>query len=163
MSERINVTVGLLALAAAACSAPAPERAADEGGSEPAIVDMSGVGSVAPGNSVDMTPTTPLVPSDTGSEVAAPVVPQPMDIVLDAFDDGDGEFTSAAGFSGRWRTYSDGTGSVTPAVGTPIVPVDGALHVSGMGFSTWGVGVSVDLDTGMGARRCGERVRRLVA
>ena len=152
MSERINVTVGLLALAAA-CSAPAPERTQDEGGSQPANVDMSSGGAVAPGSAVEsMTPTTPAAPSGTASELP-PEVPQPMDVVLDAFDDADAEFASAAGFSGRWRTYSDGTGSVTPAVDTPVAPIDGAVHVSGMGFSTWGVGLSVDLDTSMGARR----------
>ena len=34
-----------------------------------------------------------------------------------------------------------------PAVDTPVVPVDGAVQVTGSGFATWGVRLSIDLDT----------------
>jgi hypothetical protein len=82
---------------------------------------------------------------------AEPLPPVPMNFVLDDFEDGDGQLSSE-GFSGRWRTYSDGTATVTPAVNAPIVPEAGALHVNGTGFTSWGVGASVDLDDASGRR-----------
>jgi len=96
-----------------------------------------------------MAPGTGDMPSAVPT---APEAPLPMDFVLDDFEDGDGDLSSE-GFAGSWRTYSDGTGTVTPAVDSPIVPVDGAVHVSGSGFSTWGVGLSIDLDTSSGQRQ----------
>lgn len=68
-----------------------------------------------------------------------------MDVVLEDFEDGDGQL-SAPGFSGSWRTYSDGTGQVTPPVDAPVVPVDGVVRVTGSGFTEWGVGLAVDLN-----------------
>jgi endoglucanase len=81
--------------------------------------------------------------------VSNPTPPLPMNVVLEDFADGDGRLSSS-GFNGRWRTYSDGTGQVTPAVDAEIVPVDGAVHVTGSNFSTWGVGLSVDLNNPTG-------------
>lgn len=84
--------------------------------------------------------TPPALPSGVSE---AP--PLPMNVVLEDFADGDAKLSST-GFNGRWHTYSDGTGQVTPAVNADIVPVDGAVHVTGSNFSTWGVGLSVDLN-----------------
>lgn len=97
---------------------------------------------------------TPGAAAPAAAPSAAPPVvevPLPMDVVLDDFEDGDGEL-SGDGFSGRWRTYSDGTGSVTPAPDAPVVVVDGAVHVSGSNFSSWGVGLAADLDLSTGER-----------
>jgi endoglucanase len=143
-----------LPLALPACSSPAP--ATDEGGatstSTPTPGIMSTPGSTGTPGAGQPDPGTP------GATPLTPEVPQPMDVVLDDFDDNDGSFTSEGGlsgnvFSGSWRTYSDGTSSVTPPVDTPIVPVAGVVHVTGSNFSTWGVGLSADLDTSAGARR----------
>jgi endoglucanase len=118
---------------------------------------MPGAGGTGTGVANPATPGAPgtMQPGTNGVSnggTPVPEAPVPMDFVLDNFDDGDGQLSSE-GFAGSWRTYSDGTGSVTPAVDTPIVPVDGAVHVSGSGFSTWGVGLSVDLDTASGQRQ----------
>lgn len=71
----------------------------------------------------------------------------PSELVLDDFEDGDGT-VSAGGITGTWGTYSDGTSAITPPVASPVVPVDGALHVSGAGFSEWGAGLGLDLEQG---------------
>jgi endoglucanase len=138
--------VGVLAVA---CSAPGPGAAlADsaESGSNPAgsagatgqsVNGASGSGPSAAG---------PSVPGPVG---AAPPAP-PADVTLDDFSDGDGRL-STGGFAGVWRTYSDGTGTVTPNVDTEVVPTDGAIHVVGSGFATWGVGLTVDLNNASGA------------
>jgi endoglucanase len=146
--------VGLLALALAACSSPGPVQGEGEGEltGAPApggLTSSEGTGSPSAG---------PQGPSSLPSSTpTAPEVPEPMDVVLDDFDDNDGRFasmsSSGAAFSGAWRTYSDGTSTVTPPADAPIVPVDGAIHVAGSNFSTWGVGLSADLDTSAGARR----------
>jgi endoglucanase len=94
----------------------------------------------------------PLTPAVPPSSPASPVVeapPPPMDVVLEDFADGNGQLSSA-GFTGRWHTYSDGTAAITPPLDAEIVPVDGAVHVSGTGFSTWGAGLSVDLNNPTG-------------
>src|SRR5688572_13543532 len=144
--KRFDVMSGLLVVAAAcsnaACSSPAPSEeveaapALGAGGTGALPSEPSGAAGVAePSSSPAASPSMPVAE-----------VPAPMDVVLDDFEDGDGAL-SLAGFSGSWRTYSDGTGTVTPAVDTPVIPVDGAVQVTGSGFATWGVGLSIDLDT----------------
>jgi endoglucanase len=99
-------------------------------------------------------PATPGSPAPAAAASPAPAVaevPLPMDLVLDDFEDGDG-LVQGEGFDGRWRTYSDGTGMVTPAPDTPVVAAEGAVHVTGSNFSTWGVGLAVDLDIAGEAR-----------
>jgi hypothetical protein len=49
----------------------------------------------------------------------------------------------------------NGTGQVTPPVDTDIVPVNGAVQVTGSGFGTWGVGLTVDLNNPKRATICG--------
>jgi endoglucanase len=147
-------TMGLLALALAACSSPAQDSGEGDGAGAtgtpvPGAVTTPDGASSPPGRGG---------PSNAPSATpATPEVPPPMDVLLDDFEDGDGSFASTsvsgAGFSGAWRTYSDGTSTVTPPVDTPIAPADGAIHVAGSNFSTWGVGLSADLDTSAGARR----------
>jgi endoglucanase len=148
-----RVLSGVVMSGAAACSAPPGAGDDGDGMQAPVGPGAGGTGGVA----APATPSAPgaMNPGTNGMTNEGPVtpeVPAPMDFVLENFDDGDGQLSSE-GFAGNWRTYSDGTGSVTPAVDTPIVPVDGAVHVSGSGFSTWGVGLSVDLDTASGTRQ----------
>lgn len=135
---------------AAACSAP--PGASEGGAGAPPAGGAGGGGAALDEPGAASGPTQPGSSDAPGSVATMPEAPLPMDVVLDDFDDNDGEISSA-GFSGTWRTYSDGTGTVSPAVDTPIVPVDGAVQVSGSGFSTWGVGLSVDLDTSSGQRQ----------
>ena len=134
---------------ATACGAPAPTA---ESTSTTAGNEMTGSPSDpgAPSAPVAMPGSMPA-----GSPSAAPPVveaPLPMDVMLDDFEDGDGEVTGE-GVAGRWRTYSDGTGTVTPLPGEPIVVTEGAVHVAGSNFSTWGVGLAVDLDLSTEERR----------
>jgi endoglucanase len=135
---------------ASACSAPPTGAAADD-------ADATGLGVGGTAAAPMGSSNTPGVaqPSTGGAPISGTPVaeaPVPMDFVLEDFNDNDGVLSSA-GFSGNWRTYSDGTGMVTPAVDTPVVPVDGAVQVTGSGFATWGVGLSVDLDTSSGQRQ----------
>lgn len=153
---QINVTSRMLLLAAWAAGlggcGSSQESEAGSASGDPAL----GLGGAAatPGPA-EASPEGPAVASlEPAPAVPAPVpeAPPPMDVVLDDFDDDDGA-SSGAGLSGSWRTYSDGTGEVTPAVDAPVVPMNGELQVTGSGFSTWGVGLSVDLDTASGARQ----------
>jgi endoglucanase len=144
-------SVAAAVLVASACSAPPATE-------EPSAGDMStpggaGAPAVMP-NGAAPSEASPAQPSPNSMPSATTPEPEPlpMDVVLDDFEDGDGELSSA-GFSGSWRTYSDGTGTVAPAVDTPVIPVDGAVQVSGSGFSIWGVGLSVDLNTSSGRRQ----------
>jgi endoglucanase len=151
--KRFDLTFcGALIAGAVACSAPPGAGVNDDGMLPSALPGTggSGAGVGSPGSGA--APGTMSAGTSGGSNAGTPEAPVPMDFVLDNFDDGDGELSSA-GFAGSWRTYSDGTGSVTPAIDAPIVPVDGAVHVSGSGFTTWGVGLSVDLDTSSGQRQ----------
>ena len=66
------------------------------------------------------------------------------ELLLDDLTDGDSAF-AAAGISGEWFTYSDGTSTVTPPDHTGLVVSDGEAHVFGQGFSDWGVGLSAYL------------------
>jgi endoglucanase len=72
-----------------------------------------------------------------------------MNVVLEDFNDGNGQLSSA-GYIGRWHTYSDDTAIITPPEDAEIVPVEGAVHVTGTGFSMWGAGLSVDLNNPTG-------------
>jgi endoglucanase len=148
-------TMGWLALALAACSSPGPAEDAGEGAESTGTLEPGAV--ATPVGSGSPNAGQPGSGSPPSSTPVMPALPPPMDVVLDDFDDNDGSFASTglsgASFSGVWRTYSDGTSAVTPPVDAPIVPVEGAIHVSGSNFSTWGVGLSADLDTSAGARR----------
>jgi endoglucanase len=152
--KRFDVTRGLMTLMAGTLACSAPPGSGDGAGAG----DPTGLGAMQPSGtpappsaSAPGTPGSPTTGTPT-TGTAEPAAPVPMDFVLENFDDGNGELSSS-GFAGSWRTYSDGTGMVTPAIDTPVVPVAGAVHVSGSGFATWGVGLSVDLDTSAGPRR----------
>ncbi len=148
------VAAAWAALSVASCNSP-PEGASPEGLDQD--IDSLGAGGTngdLPNGAAGTAPSSAgsgTASSLGGTGSAVPVVPVAMDFVLEDFEDGDGQLSSN-GFSGRWRTYSDGTGTVTPAVDAPIVPEAGAVHVNGTGFSTWGVGLSVDLDDSSGPR-----------
>jgi hypothetical protein len=91
------------------------------------------------------------------------------DTLVDDFEDGDGSLPALGGRRGNWVTFNDGTGTQTPAAGTPVVPevVDGSasyvLHETGNSFAVQGplpsgafafgagVGVNINQDpvTGM--------------
>ncbi|MEO8180673.1 MAG: glycoside hydrolase family 6 protein [Deltaproteobacteria bacterium] len=130
-------------LALGACTDPPQNTAEDE--DETMVVMSSGAAPAGSGLSLPAL----VLPPPAAPPAAVPTVmqapPLPMNFVLEDFADGDGRLSSA-GFNGRWHTYSDGTGQVTPALDADIVPVDGAVHVIGSSFSTWGVGLSVDLN-----------------
>jgi len=146
--QRRSETGLWIVLLASACSAPAPTQGTMPGDE---VVGMDAPAAAA----APSTPAVTPVPTPAAAPSVEPPVaeaPLPMDLVLDDFEDADGEL-SAPGFSGRWRTYSDGTGSVTPAPDAPVIPSEGAVHVSGSNFSTWGVGLAVDLDIAAGERR----------
>lgn len=135
-----------LVLASWACSSSEPGSSGEEMPTE-AIEPAQPDAPPSPGESATSEPQGSAAPS---SEPAAPQPPPPMDVVLDDFEGGDG--LAGEGFAVTWRTYSDGTGTVMPPEDAPVVPVDGAVQVSGDGFSAWGVGLSVDLDTSSGER-----------
>jgi endoglucanase len=136
-------------LSLGACTEP-PQNTADDDATS--VVMRNGA---AAGSGVMLPPV--VLPDGSAAAAPAPAEPSgvseapplPRNFLLEDFADGDGKLSST-GFNGRWRTYSDGTGQVTPAVDAEIVPVDGAVHVTGANFSTWGVGLSVDLNNPLG-------------
>jgi endoglucanase len=156
--KRFDVTFGYMmlsavALSVGACSAPPGTGVEGNGAGDAADIGVGDMGATPTGPDAVPPGSTQANPTGTPSSATpAAAAPAPVDFVLENFDDGDGDLSST-GFSGSWRTYSDGTGTVTPAVDTPVTPVDGAVHVMGSGFATWGVGLGVDLDTSAGPRR----------
>lgn len=133
---------------ATACGAPA---STPEGVSASADAPEAPVTAPFEPSAPAATPDPALPAGAPSAEPPVVEAPPPMDFMLDDFEDGDGE-VQAEGFNGRWRTYSDGTGTVTPPPDAPIVPTAGAVQVTGAGFSTWGVGLAVDLDISGAAR-----------
>jgi len=154
VSRAMLVSTLALVSSTVACSAPSDAGVNGDDALQPTGPGAGGTGAIAPDPGAAAAPgVTPPGASDTSNGgTPGPEVPLPMDFVLDDFEDGNGDLSSE-GFAGSWRTYSDGTGTVTPAVDSPIVPVEGAVYVSGSGFSTWGVGLSIDLDTSSGQRQ----------
>jgi hypothetical protein len=78
------------------------------------------------------------------------------DTSIDDFEDGDGRLSPLGGRNGTWFTANDGSGTQTPAPGTPVVPevdtnANFLLHGTGKGFGASGEGsnfgalVGVDL------------------
>ena len=116
-----------------------------------AVGNNGAAGSGASALPVQPAPSAPpaSAPPPSTPQIVAEMPPAPMNFVLEDFSDNDGRLSSS-GFNGRWRVYSDGTGQVTPAVDADVVPMDGAVHVAGSNFSTWGVGLSVDLNHASG-------------
>ncbi len=151
-----NVTIGVAAfgMASIACSAPGPGTAYGDsdaptpsaGATGANMQGASGAGAVAPG--AGGSGASGLATGSAG----APAAVVPMDVLLEDFSDGNAQLSNA-GFAGRWRTYSDGTSTLTPAVDADIPVVDGAVHVSGAGFSMWGAGLTVDLNNPAGQRQ----------
>jgi hypothetical protein len=66
------------------------------------------------------------------------------DTLIDDFEDGDGLIAPLGGRNGAWFTFNDGTGTQTPAPGTPVVPVvvdtsaNFLLDMTGSGFAPQG-------------------------
>ena len=98
----------------------------------------------------------PAVPSSSvGSltpEGAGSVAPS-GELLLDDLSDGDAQF-SAAGISGEWFTYSDGTAPLSPPGHTGLLVSSGETHVSGQGFADWGAGLSAYLRSADLTRFC---------
>lgn len=63
------------------------------------------------------------------------------DLLVDDLEDGDDEFT-LRGVQGEWFTYSDETADVVPPSHMGVGDTPGELHVTGDGFSEWGVAVA---------------------
>jgi len=153
-SGRVRWGLGLVgvAVSSAACSAPPGAYGAER---EDTPSGATNAGSVLPGasgaNELPASDTTTPAPAAPPA-AAVNEAPLPMNFVLEDFADGDGRLSSGS-FAGSWHTYSDGTGQVTPPVDTDIVPVSGAVQVTGSGFATWGVGLSVDLNHPAGQRQ----------
>ena len=128
--------VAALALALIACGGEGGRSRAGESAAPAAPAPgerSSGVGSLAPENGGGV---------DASGE-----------LLLDDLSDGDAKF-SAAGINGEWFTYSDGTALVTPPDHTGLLVSDGETHVSGQGFSDWGVGLSAYLRSADLTRYC---------
>lgn len=148
---RAGVTLGVVTLGVVGCSAPPGTNVGNAGprgmgnpGAGGGVMGTSGASGLSPSMSV-------TGGTQTGAGGATGVAPLPMDVLLDDFTDGDAVLSSA-GFAGRWRTYSDETSTVTPPVDADITPSEGAVHVTGSGFSEWGVGLTVDLNNPSGQR-----------
>jgi uncharacterized membrane protein YgcG len=66
------------------------------------------------------------------------------DTLIDDFEDGDGLIAPLGGRGGGWFTFNDGTGTQTPAPGTPVLPevldtsANFLLHTTGSGFAPQG-------------------------
>lgn len=146
------VSLAAVSLAAVACSAPPGTGLRDDGPPGMANAGAGGGISGTSGASGLSAGLTPMGGAPTGAGGSAGVAPPPMDVLLDDFSDGDAVISSA-GFAGRWQTYSDGTSTVVPPVATDITPLEGAVHVTGSGFSDWGVGLTVDLNNPSGQRQ----------
>jgi hypothetical protein len=76
------------------------------------------------------------------------------DPLIDDMEDGDGFICEAEGRHGHWYTYSDGTSTdLTPAVDFEPSRIPGgrgtslyAAHLTGSGFTDWGVGMGFNLN-----------------
>jgi hypothetical protein len=66
------------------------------------------------------------------------------DTLIDDFEDGTGQIAPLGGRNGGWFTFNDGTGTQTPAPGTPVLPVildtsaNYLLRTTGSGFDFLG-------------------------
>lgn len=80
-----------------------------------------------------------VMPSDVEMDTAT--VDSNGELLLDTLEDGNDRFL-AAGISGEWFSYSDGTSTIEPADHSGIGDTPGEVHVLGEGFSDWGAGLS---------------------
>ncbi len=126
------------------------------------VVAGPGATGVAPSPSVPGTapvgspitgPDGQVTPEGVASETPGEPIDTVNEALLDDFEDGDSSIEQVAGRAGYWGTYNDGTGTQTPAPGSPLKPEAGganstgyAIHTSGSGFSDWGAGLQVDLN-----------------
>lgn len=75
--------------------------------------------------------------------------------LIEDMEDNNQAINQAAGRSGSWFSFNDGTGTQSPMMGTQIFPMTDldpprgasrkAVHTSGSGFTTWGAGVGFEL------------------
>jgi hypothetical protein len=74
--------------------------------------------------------------------------------LIDDLNDNSDEILNNDGRFGYWFTYNDGTGTQIPApfdfTGIPFAPTNGKACHSGSGFSTWGAGMGLSLNTNYG-------------
>lgn len=96
---------------------------------------------------------------DSGGRVCmvgdtAPPPPCGHATLIDDMEDGNGSICETSGRSGPWEAYSDGTGTQSPASGAIRAMQDlpecrgfssRALHVQGLRFTSWGMGVDLNL------------------
>jgi hypothetical protein len=83
------------------------------------------------------------------------------DTLIDDFEDGDGAIAPISGRNGVWYVFNDGSGTETPAPGTPVLPevldtsANELLRVTGSGFAPLGTllpdGVNFAYGAGVGA------------
>jgi hypothetical protein len=76
-----------------------------------------------------------------GATICTPNKATGSNPLIDDMADGDNGIIPQDGRTGGWYTYSDNTGTVTPAT-----PSSDMMCASGSGFSNWGAGLGVNLD-----------------
>ncbi len=83
-----------------------------------------------------------------------PPTPCGHETLVDDMEDGDGKICELQGRAGQWEAYSDGTGKQSPSSGAIRSMQDlpecrgfssRALRVQGVGFTSWGMGVDLNL------------------
>ena len=86
-------------------------------------------------------PPTGGTASTGGGTICTPSKATGSNPLIDNMADGDIAIIPQDGRTGGWYTYSDNTGTVSPAS-----PTSGMMCASGSGFSNWGAGLGVNLD-----------------
>ncbi len=117
--------VSLLALFGVACGG--------EDASSPAAGDAEG----SPSSDVGAISPDP----DEAEGAPGSDVDENGELLIDDLEDGDDKFT-LQGVEGEWFTYSDETAEVLPPPHMGVGDTPGELHVTGQGFSEWGVAVA---------------------
>jgi hypothetical protein len=82
-------------------------------------------------------------------------IPIEPDNMIDNLEDGDGAIIPNGGRQGYWYIFNDATvdGMQTPAMDMVVPEAGGgagtnlAMHTTGSGFTTWGAGLGVDLNS----------------
>lgn len=81
----------------------------------------------------------PLPAKETAEQ--APQIDENGELLVDDLEDGD-QWFELLGVAGEWFTYADGTAEVSPPDHGGVGNTPGEIHVSGEGFTGWGVGLA---------------------
>ena len=81
-----------------------------------------------------------------GSSICQPTRGSGSLPLIDSVSDGDSSIIQQDGRSGGWFTFNDGTGTQTPAP-SQVTASPGKICTSGFGFTDWGAGLGVSLDS----------------